>query len=212
MTTLQRNAPQAVADWPGEIAPAALAVTFVAEVLESGPDGIFTLQAGARSCQARRAPSCLLEPRAGDRVACWRVSAGDEAAQTFVVAVLERRDSASPARLSVEGDVEWAAPSGSLRLVARDRIGLVAQAIDSISSVFAATVGELKLVGALFSTVFDRETHHAQHHARSVDGVDRLDAEVVDHQARTLMRLHAENVLADGERLVKVRGTQIHFG
>lgn len=212
MTTLQRNAPQAIADWPGEIAPAALAVTFVAEVLACDDDGGCTLHAGGRSCQARRAPSCLLEPRAGDRVACWRVAAGDEAAQTFVVAVLERSRGAAPARLSVEGDVEWAAPSGSLRLVARDRIGLVAQAIDSISSVFAATVGELKLVGAMFSTVFDRETHHAQHHSRSVDGVDRLDAEVVDHQARTLMRLHAENVLADGERLVKVRGTQIHFG
>lgn len=214
MTTTQRDTPArtAASDWPGEIAPAALAVTFVAEVLQGGDDAGYTLQAGTRPCHASRAASCLLEPRAGDRVACWQVALDAAAPSTFIVAVLSRADGAAPSRLSLAGDIEWAAPSGSLQFSARDRIGLVAQAIDSISSVFAATAGQLKLVGALFSTVFDRETHHAQHHSRSVDGVDRLDAAVVDHQARELMRLHAENVLADGERLVKVRGTQIHFG
>jgi hypothetical protein len=209
MTTTATPAPTRT-DWPGDIAPAALAVTFVAEVL--GDQDGYTVHAGTRPCRAERAAGCLLEPRAGDRVACWQVDADTESPATFIVAVLSRRDADLGTRLSLPGDVEIAAPGGSLRLSARDRLGLVAQTIDSISTVFAATVGQLKLVGALFSTVFDRETHHAQQHSRSVEGVDRLDAAVVDHQARELMRLHAQNVLADGERLVKVRGTQIHFG
>lgn len=203
--------PRTPTDWPGDIAPAALAVTFVADLLAVDEAG-YTVHAGTRPCHAQRATGCLLEPRAGDRVACWQVADDSTAPATFIVAVLSRRDATAPARLTLPGDVELSAPSGSLRLAARDRIGLVAQTIDSISTVFAATVGQLKLVGALFSSVFDRETHHAQHHSRSVDGVDRLEAAVIDHQARELMRLHAENVLADGERLVKVRGTQIHFG
>lgn len=209
MTTTATPAPPRT-DWPGDIAPAALAVTFVAEVMDD-EDG-YTVHAGTRPCRALRAAGCLLEPRSGDRVACWQVAGDTDLPATFIVAVLSRRDPSACARLSLPGDVELAAPGGSLRLAARDRIGLVAQTIDSISTVFAATVGQLRLVGALFSTVFDRETHHAQQHSRSVDGVDRLDAAVIDHQARELMRLHAQNVLADGERLVKVRGSQIHFG
>jgi hypothetical protein len=226
----------AASEWPGDLAPAALAVTFVAQVVGGSDADGYLLHAGARPCRAPRAASCLLEPRPGDRVACWRVASDDldAAPAVFIVAVLSRADAGAASRLSAAGDIEIAAPSGSLRLVAHERVGvsagecqievenelrvrsgsarLIANSIDSISAVCSATIGQLKLVGAMFSTVFERETHHAQHHSRSVDGVDRLDAQIIDHQARELMHLQGENVLANGARLVKVRGSQIHFG
>jgi hypothetical protein len=239
MRTLPEDPPMATspvpaaAPWPGDMVPAALAVTFVARVVSRSDADGYTLHAGGRPCQAARAASCLLEPRRGDRVACWRVAdSEDGSASVYIVAVLLRADPCS-ARLSLDGDVELAAPTGTLRISAAQAVAVtaprcevdtgelrlrsrltsvVSAAIESVSATCQATIGQLKLVGSSWSTVFEREDHHAQYHQRSVDGIDRLDAQVIDHEARVLMQLRGENVLANGNRLVKVQSAQIHLG
>ena len=220
--------------WPGAVAPEAMALTFVARVVSGNAVNGYVLDAGAQPGHAHRAASCLIEPCVGDRVACWRVAEdGEGEGSAFIVAVLTRAEMSAPARLSVAGDLEIAPLAGRLRLhseqavtvdaprceVAVDTLQVQAQStsfvsrvIETIGETCTATIGQLRLVGGLFSTVFDRETHHANSHRRQVEGIDRLDAHVVDHHARDVMQLQAENVLANGNRLVKVQGAQIHFG
>jgi hypothetical protein len=232
--TPRRSAKRADASWPGAVAPDAMAVTFVATVLSGNALNGWRLDAGAQPCHGVRAASCLIEPDVGDRVACWRVAEGDAGqAAVFVVAVLSRAAVESPARLSVAGDLEIAPIAGRLSLRSEQGVSveaprcevrtealalqaqsasLVARVVETIGETCAATFGQLRLVGGLLATVFDRETHHAQSHSRQVDGIDRLDAHVVDHNARDVLHLQGENVLANGDKLVKVRGTQIHFG
>jgi hypothetical protein len=70
----------------------------------------------------------------------------------------------------------------------------------------------MKLIGSLFSTVFDRATHFSKHHLRTTDGVDRVQATHIEQDAGQLLRLSGEHALINGEKLVKTRGGQIHFG
>lgn len=218
--------------WAGDIISASLAVTFIAQVCESDGTGDVRVSAGGRPLAARRAPSCLLEPEGGDRVACWRASGPGQGADAdvYIVAVLSRRDGV-PARLRIDGSAELAA-SGRLRLVSKIAIdvhapefevdaarmsfstralSLAADAIRSVAAACRATFGDLQMVGATCSTVFTSEHHHAQSHSRSVEGVDRLDAQVVDHEAHELMNLRGKNVLANGS-LVKLQAGQLHLG
>ena len=221
--------------WAGGVPPAAMALTFVARVVSGNPLNGYLLDAGAAPCRAMRAAGCLIEPAVGDRVACWRVAgdATDEEGMAYVVTVLERAQAETPARLSVAGDMEIAPIAGRVTVrseqgvaveaprcdvsvetlqVRAQSASLVARTVEAIGEICAATFGELRQVGKLWSTVFDRESHHAQSHHRQVDGLDRLEAQVVDHHAGDLMHLQGENLLVNGDRLVKVRGTQIHFG
>jgi hypothetical protein len=70
----------------------------------------------------------------------------------------------------------------------------------------------VKVCGALLSTVFERVTHFSRGHLRTTAGLDRVNAEQLEHEAKQLMQLSGEHVLVQGERLVKARGGQIHFG
>lgn len=194
----------------------ALAVNFVATVEAAEADGTLRLRCGRQAWRARRAYSCLVEPVAGDRVACWRAVSDDGGDAVHVLAVLERADATAPMRVALAADTELAA--GKLAVTTDElavRTGaasLVYRSLQSIGEWCQATIGQLRLAGASLATVFDTESHHARQHQRTVDGLDLLDAKVVDHRASDLMHLQAENVLANGDRLVKVKGGQIHFG
>ena len=173
---------------------------------------------GARTRALARAASCALEPEPGDRVA-W-LDLGERGG--FVCAVLERA-AASPQRWSTPGGVAWHTPSLSVQAqqvqvdaadmaVRTQRASIVFDALQSVGRALTLTAQHVRLVGEELSTVFHRVVQHAQHHTRSVEGMDRLQAGTIDHRADTLLNLQAENVLANGDRLVKVRGAQIHLG
>jgi hypothetical protein len=67
-------------------------------------------------------------------------------------------------------------------------------------------------VGNTCSTVFDQVQHYAQRHLRTTQGLDRVQAQQLDLQAEQLLQLHGQHTLVDGEKLIKARGAQIHFG
>jgi Protein of unknown function (DUF3540) len=187
--------------------PAALHLppTFEAEVEAVGPTGLrLRWAAHAERIEAQRAYSCLVAPVPGDRVACWHGSEG-----VHVLAVLKRRDAAAPQRIELAADCEVQASRITLRA---DEVNLVYRALLSVGELCKVTVGQLKLAGAMLSTVFDRQVHHAGQHQRTVDGLDRVQAKVLEQQADELLHIQARHVLANGEQLVKVRGAQIHFG
>ena len=196
----------------------ALAVNFVAEVESIDAHGTCRVRAGGQHFDATPAYSCLVTPEVGDRVACWRAEvpgATGAADAVHVLAVLSR-PSATPMQLQLAADTRIEAGRLALDTDALDvRTGeasFVYRSLQTIGEWCRATVGQLQLAGATLATVFDRESHHAGQHQRTVDGVDLLEAQMVDHRAKSLMHLQGENVLANGDRLVKVQGAQIHFG
>lgn len=188
-----------------------------AEVLAVLPHGV-ALQGDDGVVMARCAASCLLQPQPGDTVATLCA-----AGQWYVVAVLQRT-TASPATLRLPDTVALVAArqltvqapaitqeADTLHLKA-GRLRLVHDVLESMGRCWHATVSQLRLVGTQWSSVFDRVDHHAQQQVRTVTGLDQLRVGTLDCQAEQLMRLQAEHLLANGERLVKVRGTQVHLG
>jgi hypothetical protein len=194
----------------------ALAVNFVAEVEAVGEHGACRVRTGAQRFDAVPAFSCLVAPAVGDRVACWRAEMSEGGDTVHVLAVLSRPDAATPMRLQLAADTQLQAGRLTVDTEALDvRTGeasFVYRSLQTVGEWCRATIGQLQLAGAALATVFDRESHHAGQHQRTVDGVDLLEAQMVDHRAKSLMHLQGENVLANGDRLVKVQGAQIHFG
>lgn len=189
-----------------------------AAVLRVDAPGSFTLQAGSRLVQARRALSCLLEPQAGDRVA-WLLMAPDEA---WIVALLDRPGEAGatlscPGSLRIEAHaLALAAPSVQIE---GEELGVRARQLrvnSDDAQLDAGTVrlmgAVVKVVGSVLSTVFDRVTHYSQQHLRTTKGLDRVHATHLECEAQELMRLSGKHALINGEKLVKTRGAQIHFG
>ncbi|MES2248656.1 MAG: DUF3540 domain-containing protein [Pseudomonadota bacterium] len=176
-------------------------------------EGGFTIASGSQRVRGRRAASCLLEPCRGDTVAGLLV-APDE---LWVVAVLQREDDVEnvlrcqgPTRLEVEG--------GALTLAA-EHFALRAQtarfAVDDTQWVGKKLhfIGStIKLVGSVFSTVFERVAHFSKSHVRTTEGIDRVQATHLECEAQQLARISGQHLLLNGQDLVKARGGQIHFG
>jgi hypothetical protein len=194
----------------------ALAVNFVAEVEAIDAHGACRVRAGGQRFDATPAYSCLVTPEVGDRVACWRAALPEGGDAVHVLAVLSRPNAATPMQLQLAADTRLKAGRLALDTEALDvRTGeasFVYRSLQTLGEWCRATIGQLQLAGATLATVFDRESHHAGQHQRTVDGVDLLEAQMVDHRAKSLLHLQGENVLANGDRLVKVQGSQIHFG
>jgi hypothetical protein len=186
----------------------------------------FAVVSGAQALQLQRAVGCLLEPRPGDTVACLHTEAGGEG---WVMAVLTREpanETDGPHRVSLPGDTELSVGRGRLSLQATDLAlradqGLSVQAHDArltvdsgeaVARQWRMSAGVMKLVGSLLSTVVDRAQHFSRHHLRRTEGLDRVHATHLDCEAEQLLRLSGEHALVNGEKLVKARGAQIHFG
>ena len=211
--------------WPDAAGTNSLAVSFVAEVIAE-TDGAFELRTGRQRWTGRCAVSGLVAPMAGDQVACWRVAQQDGSDAVFVVAVLTRASPCAAVCVRIGSGVALSGEDGalkveasrSLRLQAPEcelqvgKVSLVYRTLQSIGDIASATVGQMRLVGAMLSTVFDQQVHHARQYQRSTDGVDRVDAQVIQQHASSLLQLQGENVLANGERVIKMQGTQIHLG
>lgn len=193
----------------------------VGVVTAAGPQGL-TVVSGSLQATARRALGCLLAPRAGDTVACLRGAADD----WWVMTVLQRDESDVPHLLSLPGDALLQAEGGTLALqaealdlrAARSLALTAAQAqvaVDGAEVVgrqLRVSAGVFKLVGSVLSTVMERVQHHSRHYLRHTEGLDQVRATHVHCEAEQTLRLSGEHALVNGEKLVKARGAQIHFG
>ncbi|MEO7242691.1 MAG: DUF3540 domain-containing protein [Variovorax sp.] len=178
------------------------------------------IQSGALTARARRAASCLLEPSVGDSVACLCI-APDE---LWVVAVLQREEGVAN-RLRLVGNTRLEVEGGELALEA-PTLRLTSERFDLRSTEAEVTVDSaqimgrqmrvvasaLRLVGATLSTVLERATHFSKNYLRRTEGLDRVHATHLECEAEQLLRLGGEHTLVNGEKLVKARGAQIHFG
>lgn len=176
--------------------------------------------AGDFEAKACCAASCLLVPQPGDTVACFWV-APDE---IWILAVLEREAGAlrvlrspGPTRLEItDGALEVQASSIALHsqrfVLDSARTDIASDDLEFVGRQVRVVAGAMRMIGSALSTVFDRVTHFSKHHVRTTEGLDRVHATHLDLEAQQLVQISAEHALVNGDKLVKARGGQIHFG
>ena len=192
----------------------------IAQVLTfDAASGAWSLDCAGQPRLARRAASCLVEPEPGDTVACL-----EGGGRAWVTAVLERA-AGGPATVCASGGLRIGGPGAPLELQA-DTLTMRAQRLQAEAEQATVTLEQADLmarrlnivaatvrsVGALWSSVFDRVQHFSQQYQRTTEGLDRVEAAQLQCEASQLLQLHGEHTLINGEKLVKARGAQIHFG
>lgn len=205
---------------PTAKAPAVLAAQPAAAVVVGhdgeGVDPRYLLRSGAAhaTVRARCAASCLLVPQAGDTVALLRIAPEE----LWIVAVLERAEPAASQVVRFQGDTRIEVHDGALQLDARElhartsRATVLADSAELSAGKLRLVGTAINVVGSVLSSFFDRVTHFSRFHLRTTEGIDRVQATHLEQEASQLMRMQAEHTLINGEKLVKARGGQIHFG
>jgi hypothetical protein len=200
--------------------PSPIAAQSCVGVVVAGAANALRVVAGEFEAPARCAASCLLVPQAGDTVACFQVAP----AEIWILAVLEREAGATQV-LRCQGPTRFEVEGGALEMHAQE-ISLSSQrfSLDSaraevnsddfefVGRQVRVVAGAMRLIGSALSTVFDRVVHFSKHHSRTTEGLDRVHAAHVELEAQQLARIAGEHVLVNGDKLVKARGGQIHFG
>lgn len=192
------------------------------------PDGVYVVECGGAKLRCRRAFSCLVEPRIGDRV----VVCGADSRCVYVIAILARPN-ADGVQLRVEGDLVLEATrrvcvtSGdALRLASREQLSIETQRLTMsarqaaltsekttlTSAAFDGRLGKIRLIGRLLETVMEHIAQSCRSSFRTVETVEHLRASHIDHAAAESMRMHAKHTLLTAETLTKIDAAQIHLG
>ena len=184
----------------------AIGGTWCVGILAFDAGGEPVVTSGALRLHAARAASCLLEPAAGDSVACLRI-APDE---VWIMAVLQREEGTANV-LGCPGNLRIAVEGGALDIEAR-QLRVSTDTAELVGRQLSVVGTGIQLVGSVLSSVMDRVQHFSRHYLRTTDGIDRVAATHVEVEAKQLLRLEGEHTLVNGRELIKARGAQIHFG
>lgn len=193
--------------------------TLIGRVSKRSDDG-YQVCSGQQSFSARKAFSCLMEVEPGDTVQCLRST--DSSA--WILAVLDRA-AGSPSVLRCPADTSIVSTKGHLNLQA-ESIGMRCDDLQLDSKTSQLNVGEtevigggfrvvgrsFKLIGKALHSVMDQVTQFSRNYLRTTHGLDRVQSQHIEMNAKKLVRLSGEHTMFEGEKLVKTRGSQIHFG
>ncbi|MCA9630103.1 MAG: DUF3540 domain-containing protein [Myxococcales bacterium] len=205
--------------WSGRVIAretAATADVGQARISVAGPEG---------KVIARRALSCLVEPRAGDQVLV-----ASQGLQHYVLAVLERA-STQPVELAVEQDLVVTSRAGALELRARRvdveagetevrtaRFSLTAaraeaftQALSWFGGLAELNARKLRTIAEVAESVVDRVSQSFGRVYRKVEDFEQVQAGRIDQRAE-LMNLRGKNAMLTAEQLVKLDADQVHLG
>ncbi|WDD91935.1 DUF3540 domain-containing protein [Burkholderia sp. FERM BP-3421] len=192
----------------------------LATVLRDLGGAVFVVEADGATLRARRAFSCLVEPREGDRVAL----SGADPRCAYVTAILSR-PGAEGVHIRVDGDLVLEATrtvrvtspdqltleSGRVSLAAREA-SLRADEASLTGGVLRSRFGALRVVGKSLEMVLDHVAQACRSSFRTVETVEHLRAAHIDHAASSSLRLHAQHTLVTAEQLAKIDAGQIHLG
>lgn len=191
-------------------------------------DEAFTivLDGGGDSC-ARRASSCLLAPRTGDRVLLALVP------EPYVLAVLER-DATREAELAIDGDAILRAKGGTLalegergvRVRAKEAVEIASSQLRVASGVVEVVAAELAGVARKAQATFDDVTFVATHVERAAERIverasrvfrfvselDQLRARHFDYRAEQTAQVKGEHTVVVAREVVRIDGAQVHIG
>jgi Protein of unknown function (DUF3540) len=182
--------------------------------------GSLKIRSASRILCARKAVSCLVEPMDGDVVGCLKV-----APQEVWITCILSREIDTPITISMEGDASIQVKTGKLTIESKEmhleseRMGMLAKHValgtetaEMVARDVSVVSTTFKLVCSFYSLVAQRMTQFSKSYFRATDGMDKVEATHVEISAQQLMRLDADHALITGKRLVKARGSQIHFG
>lgn len=178
--------------------------------------------------RAEKAASCLMSPQIGDSVLVARVSS-----KLFVLAVLQQKD-ANKSNISLNGDVEFKIPNGSLHLSAQkglhfstpEDLNLIAKKFgitgDSLVTVvkkinFYGDLAEMQLQNLKFvsnqvkSTINVAIQQFGRRHA-NIDGLESTTAGTIKQTAKEIMNLKSKFAFIKAKKNIKMDGEQILMG
>lgn len=158
-----------------------------------------TVQTAQGAVPARQAASCLMSPQVGDRV--WLV--GDLAHGLYVTAILERAQT---------GACELRLPPDSVLSVPAGALTVRAPSLRVVAGEAGASFGRVKLVADLLESFADKVSQFARWSQKVVEGPDQVRSRHIDYRADQTLQLQAEHLIANGSKLVKADGEQIHLG
>ncbi|EDP65155.1 hypothetical protein BAL199_01374 [alpha proteobacterium BAL199] len=193
---------------PQIAAEAALLVGQVTEIDGSTP----VILIDERLERGRRAPSCLIEPMAGDTVLVVGVDG-----EAIVLAVLSRTADA-PAVLSVPGTdaVTLSQPQLAVRCetleMDADRTTLRSRVAQVAGRTLNAVAERLDVVARTLRRSADHEFSHAKTASRTVEGTETVTAGEMMLEARSALTQRAGIVLVDAREDVRVNGERITMG
>ncbi len=189
---------------------------------------LFVVETDTEERRARRATSCLLEPRAGDLVRITTLVNG----QSYVLDILER-EAQTGGRLVVDGPLQIHSSSeialvapGAVQIVSAEKVSAVAPtivvraadghvALDRLSYVgtfLRAKVEQAKVFGQTLESIVDRVSLRAKRSYRTIEETDQVRADRVDYAARSAISLKGATASLIGTELAKIDGDQIHVG
>lgn len=183
--------------------------------------GMFTVRAGNRLVDARRATGCLVEPEEGDRVLLAWV--GDD---RFILSVLAREPGAS-SRLSVDGDLELRVPAGRFVVASQEGIDLTTAADTNVTAgrlsvnavegkvfvqALTALGDRLDAEWSRVKVVAERLHQKVARSYRFVTEMDQLRAAHLDYRAEQTARVHSHNAVITADEVIKLDGKQVHIG
>lgn len=193
-------------------------------------DGGIRVATTGGTYDARRAVSCLVEPRDGDRV----IVATSQSGAAWVLAVLERTSTDAPTVLQHEGDLQLRVDDGKLSLTATEGVDLVTpktlkllgQVVEMSARQGKAVIDELALFSEsghldvkrvkgffdLVDSVAERVSQRVKRSYRFVEELDVTRAKQVDVRAEDNVSVRGKNTLVSAELLVKMDAEQIHLG
>jgi hypothetical protein len=167
-----------------------------------------------------KAASCLLRPSVGDTVLVQGVAS----AGVWILSVLVRSESEGaqiqlPRYSTILNDNgRISLRTQELEITSSDaeyrakRMTVVFEDMRLIGKALISTIGVVKAIGQMLSTVADRIIQHSQTYSRTTQGMDRTDAQQCEINSEQIVRVKAPYVFLEGDDLVKTKGSQIHFG
>jgi hypothetical protein len=200
-------------------------------VVETESGASLVVRVGPKSVAARRAASCLLEPKAGDQVL---VAVTDDA-HSFVLAVLVQGErEAKGGVLSLEGDITLRAATGKVAVVGRDPVTLTSatqvavsapelavhalktsffsESLSYIGRKLDGEVERIKVVAQVLDSTIDRMSQRLKRSYRNIEEMEHVKAKALDVVVEGNMSVHSDNAVVSADKLVKVDGEQIHLG
>lgn len=170
------------------------------------------VEVNGSTLHARTAVSCLVVPRAGDRILLCQ---GSE--QSYVLSVLAREN--QPADLVVPGATELSLRSRKLQLEASEEITLKApQGLFDFSGVFHAIAGRMSLMASKLMTrsreracYSETSIESCEHRSVSVSGVDLRCSKQTIEQVEESMTVRAKIYLAGIKDDIRMTAKRILF-
>ncbi len=190
-------------------------------VVEEGP--VLLVETPTGSYPARRAVSCLVEPRPGDFVL---LSFNGEAG-CFVLSVLTREESSgSGSDFFFEGNTNLHVRKGSLNISAEEGVSLASERLfmaakkgeatfksfSFVGEVVSAQVESIKTVAGKVENIFQRLTERLIDVFRFVKDHEEVQTGSTRYLVETNLTMHSKNAMHVAEEIVTINAEQVHLG